>query len=82
LIEVLSDTSERYDRSRKAEHYRRIASLREYVLVAQGEPRVERYRRQSEREWLLTESSGLHELVDLDSIRCVLALRDVYERVF
>ena len=45
LIEVLSDSTERYDRGRKAENYRRIDSLQEYLLVDQTQPRIERYRR-------------------------------------
>lgn len=81
LIEVLSESTQRYDRGRKAEHYRRIPSLEEYLLVDQTEPRVERYRRRGEREWLLTEVSGLGERIELDSIDGALALRDVYERV-
>ena len=69
------------DRGRKFEHYRRIASLQEYVLVSQKQPRVEAYRRQGEREWLLTEGVGLEESVELPSVRCVLSLAEVYERV-
>lgn len=79
LIEVLSDSTERHDRGRKAEHYRRIESLQEYLLVAQAEPRIERYRRQGEREWVLTEAIGLEESIGVDSIGCVLVLRDVYD---
>jgi Uma2 family endonuclease len=82
LIEVLSTTTERDDRGRKAEHYRRIESLQEYLLVAQASPRIERYRRHGEREWILSESVSLEDSVELISIGCVLALRDVYDRVF
>lgn len=82
LIEVLSDATVRYDRGRKAEHYRRLASLREYLLVAQHEPRIEHYRRASEREWVLTEAMELGEGVELVSAGCTLALSDVYDRVF
>jgi Uma2 family endonuclease len=82
LIEVLSDSTERYDRGRKTEHYRQIESLREYLLVSQEEAHIERYLRQSEREWLLTEAVGFEESINLPSIDCVLALRDVYDRVF
>jgi Uma2 family endonuclease len=82
LIEVLSDSTERHDRARKTEHYRRIVSLVEYLLVDQKEPRIERYRRQAEREWMLTESIGLEPDVELASIGCVLPQRDIYDRVF
>jgi Uma2 family endonuclease len=82
LIEVLSDSTESYDRGRKFEHYRRIVSLQEYVLVSQTEPRIEVYRRQTAREWLLTEAVGLEEGVQLASVHAVLALSEVYARVF
>jgi Uma2 family endonuclease len=45
LVEVLSDSTEAYDRGAKAAHYRRIDSLREYVLISQNEPRIEVFRR-------------------------------------
>jgi Uma2 family endonuclease len=81
LIEVLSPSTARYDRGFKAEHYRRLDSLREHLLIAQDEPHVQRYRRQGERDWLLTEFRGLDEVVELSSIDCTLALKDVYDRV-
>ncbi|MGH7467657.1 MAG: Uma2 family endonuclease [Longimicrobiales bacterium] len=81
LIEVLSDSTERYDRGRKAEHYRRIESLVEYLLIGQHEARIERYRRQGDREWVLSEAIGVDEQIELSSINCVLTLRDVYDRV-
>jgi Uma2 family endonuclease len=82
LIEVLSASTERYDRNRKTANYRRIASLQEYLLVAQHEPLIELYRRQGEREWLVVDAFGLEETVELESIGCTLVLRDVYDRVF
>lgn len=81
LVEVLSDSTERHDRGRKAEHYRRIGSLQEYLLVAQAEPRVERYRRRGDREWLLTEARAKEETVELHAVPCILELRDVYDGV-
>jgi Uma2 family endonuclease len=81
LIEVLSESTETYDRGRKFEHYRRIATLQEYVLVSQKESRVEAYHRQTAREWLLTEALALDERVELPSVRCVLELRELYDRV-
>lgn len=78
LIEVLSASTERYDRGQKAEHYRRLGSLREYLLISQTEPHVERYRRQGERDWLLTEFRAFEESVELTSVECTLTLNDVY----
>jgi Uma2 family endonuclease len=81
LIEVLSPTTEAYDRGKKFGHYRRLDSLQEYVLIAQDQPRIERYRRQQDQQWLLTETSGLTETVHLEAIDCHLALAEVYDRV-
>jgi Uma2 family endonuclease len=80
LIEVLSPSTEAYDRGGKFANYRKIASLCEYLLVAQDEAHVDRYLRQGEA-WLLTETEGLGASVALDSIGCALALREVYDKV-
>jgi Uma2 family endonuclease len=82
VIEVLSPSTERYDRGRKWEHYRQIPSLAEYLLIAQDQPRVEHYLRQKDGFWLFSEASTLEGSVELPSIGCTLALRDVYDRVF
>lgn len=80
IIEVLSPTTEAYDRGDKFAHYRRLDSLREYVLVAQDRARIERYVRRDEA-WILTEFSSLDEIVFLESIDCSLTLREVYDKV-
>jgi Uma2 family endonuclease len=82
LIEVLSPSTEHWDKGQKAELYRRLSSLRELLLVAQDKPEVLRYHRQSERDWLLTEFRGLDQKVELPSIGCTLALADIYLHVF
>ncbi|NJA06054.1 Uma2 family endonuclease [Methylococcaceae bacterium WWC4] len=80
LIEVLSPSTEAYDRGAKFAHYRKIASLREYLLVTQDQPGIERYLRQGEA-WILSESLGLDASVPLESIDCQLSLREVYDKV-
>ncbi len=80
VIEVLSPSTEDYDRGDKFAHYRRLASLREYVLVAQDRPHVERYVRAGDG-WVLTEFDRLDDVVALPSVDATLVLRDVYERV-
>ncbi|MGI9182546.1 MAG: Uma2 family endonuclease [Longimicrobiaceae bacterium] len=82
IVEVLSPSTADYDRGTKWEHYRNIASLQDYLLVAQAEPRIERYTRHGERFWLFNELTELEDVVQLDSIGCTLALRDVYENAF
>lgn len=81
LVEVLSDATEAYDRGKKFEHYRRIDSLQEYVLVSPTEPRVERFLRQEGGTWLFSEAAGLEATADLPSIGCALPLAEVYEKV-
>ena len=80
LIEVLSPSTEAYDRGGKFAHYRKIATLREYLLVTQDQPSIERYLRQGD-VWILTEAVGLEASVPLESIDCVLSLREVYDKV-
>jgi Uma2 family endonuclease len=78
--EVLSPTTEQYDRGRKFEAYRAVESLQEYLLIAQDRPRIERYVRQ-DAGWLLTEVTGLDAALTLDAIGCTLLLGDIYERI-
>ena len=83
LVEVLSPSTEAYDRGTKFEHYRQIPSLREYVLVAQDEMHVELLVRDSEdgTRWSFADARGADGAVALPSIGAVLAVRDVYEGV-
>nr|WP_209262270.1 Uma2 family endonuclease [Thiorhodococcus minor] len=81
IIEVLSDSTERYDRGANFAHYRNLASLSHYLLVSQSEYRVEHYVRQAGRHWLLTEYLDPEERIALTRIDCSLRLTDIYERV-
>jgi Uma2 family endonuclease len=80
IIEVLSPLTEAYDRGAKFDHYRSIATLQTYVLIAQDRAHVEQFQRQ-ESGWLLTVAKGLEAHVRLEAIGCELVLADVYERV-
>ena len=80
LIEVLSPSTERYDRIAKTSYYRTIDSLAEHLLVAQDEIRLEQYARQ-DGQWLLSEYLALDAIVSLPSISGTLKLSDVYERI-
>ena len=72
LVKVLSPSTEAYDRGGKFAHYRKIATLREYLLVITLEqPIIERYLRQ-ENVWVLTDAVGLEASVPLESIDCAL----------
>jgi Uma2 family endonuclease len=78
LVEVLSESTEAYDRGAKAAHYRRIPSLKEYVLVAQDEPRIEVYRRNDRGGWELHEARSGAQL-RLESVGVELDVDAVYE---
>jgi Uma2 family endonuclease len=81
LVEVLSKSTERYDRGKKFYLYRTIESLAEYLLIAQDEYKVEHYTKQPDGPWTLSDHRSLDDAVELDSIKCTLLLREVYEKV-
>jgi Uma2 family endonuclease len=80
IAEVLSESTEAYERGKKFEHYRTLDSLTEYLLVAQDEPRIEHFTRR-EDGWFLTAARGLDGVLALPTIGCELRLAEVYERV-
>jgi Uma2 family endonuclease len=80
IVEVLSDSTEAYDRGEKFAHYRRLDSLREYVLVAQDKIRIERFRGDGDA-WILSEVSGPDATLHLDSIDCHVSMAAIYEKV-
>jgi Uma2 family endonuclease len=79
IIEVLSPSTENYDRGEKFEDYKQLDSLQEYLLVSQDQVSVEHYIRQ-EIEWVRAEYQGLGDVVPLRSIGCELRLQDIYSR--
>ena len=81
LVEVLSPSSEAYDRGRKFGHYRQITSLREYVLVWQDEPRVESFYKNDQGIWTLTEAAGMDAKLPLASLGVSLSLSEVFDKV-
>ena len=81
IFEVLSPSTEAYDRGKKFDHYRQIPSLTEYVLVSQSEPLVERFSRQSKGTWQLTVLKGLETALQLESVPCRLPLAEIYFKV-
>ena len=80
IVEVLSPSTETYDRVDKFAYYQQLKSLREYVLVSQDEVHVEHYSRQ-ETLWKLTEYRSLENVLTLTSIECELPLQDIYRRI-
>jgi Uma2 family endonuclease len=80
IIEVLSKSTERYDRGDKFAFYREIPTLAEYVLVSYWQPLVERFVRQQDG-WLLTETRGLTTAVELAAIGVSVPLDEIYRDV-
>jgi Uma2 family endonuclease len=81
LFEVLSPSTESYDRGRKFDHYAQVESLQEYVIVAQAKPYVVRFTREADEEWRVRMFSELSDSVDFASIGCKLSLSEIYDRV-
>ncbi len=81
IVEVLSDSTEKYDRGDKFEQYQTIASFQDYVLVSQKKVRIEHFRKQADGTWVLR-ASGPGERVVLESIGCELAVDMAYLKVF
>src|SRR5438876_6356830 len=78
IVEVLSESTEAYDRGDKFRHYRQISSLQEYVLAAQDRPLVERHVRQPGGSWLMTEFAGLDGVLEFASVPARVPLVEVY----
>ena len=71
-------SSEAYDRGGKFEQYRKLASLSNYLLIAQDRVLIEYFSRQPDDRWLLATSTNLDELLPIDSIGCQLSVRELY----
>src|SRR5436190_1125794 len=80
VAEVLSDSTEAYDRGKKFELYRQIPTLREYLLVSQREPRIEQFIRQIDGTWLLKEALG-NGMLELPSLGVSVSLAEIFARV-
>ena len=80
VVEVLSPSTEVYDRGEKFAHYQELTSLREYILVSRDRIRVEHHRL-IKTQWVQTEFHGQEDVMPLVSIGCELRLRDIYRRV-
>jgi Uma2 family endonuclease len=82
IIEVLSESTEPFDRGEKFIRYRTwLPALTDYILVAQDKPMIEHYRRQPNGEWTLATVSGLDASLTIASIGCELKLSEVYDAV-
>lgn len=81
IIEVLSESTETYDRGRKFELYRQLSSVQEYLLITQDRYHIEHYQRQADGAWLLREYNEPADVLQLNSVDATLCLADVYARL-
>ena len=82
IIEVLSPSTEDFDRSGKFTRYRKFSpTLTDYLLVAQDVPLIDHYQRQADDSWLLRTVQGLEREIQLPALGCVLRLSEIYDRV-
>ncbi len=81
IIEVLSESTENYDRGKKFQHYRSIESLHEYVLVSTDEARIEKFEKTGDGFWFLSEAVGIEAEIELTSIECRIPLAEVYDKI-
>lgn len=81
IIEVLSDSTEAYDRGDKFSYYKSIPSFCEYLLIAQHRPHITHYLKQADGRWLQAEYDQLEDVVQLVSLDCALTLQEIYEHV-
>lgn len=81
IVEVLSPSTEAFDKGDKFDHYRSIESFREYVLVWQDKRRVSRYTKSDKNSWILTDFIGDEALIELSSIGCALSMADIYSKI-
>ena len=81
IVAVLSPSTETCDRGKKFQHYRTLAALQEYLLIAQDGYRIEHYTRQADDRWLLADVNQADAVLTLIAIKCSLAVADVYEKI-
>jgi Uma2 family endonuclease len=79
IIEVLSESTEEYDRGEKFKCYRTLSSLEQYVLVTSNEMQIETFTKQDEKHWLMTITRGADEQVNIGN--CEFLLGEVYKKV-
>jgi Uma2 family endonuclease len=81
IIEILSDTTEAYDRGKKFSHYQYIGSFVEYILVSQDSYKIERFLRQEDNKWIYEEFHNIDDSLTIESIDCRLPMNETYRKL-
>lgn len=81
VMEVLSQSTQDYDRGTKFSYYRSIPQLQEYILIDQYSCKIEQFTKNNQGQWLLTEYESQEETISLDSLKLQVSIDDIYEQV-
>ena len=81
VVEVLSKSTRFRDKTEKLETYQKMESVRECLLIEQDKMRVELYKKQTPKQWLVQIAESAEEMVTLESITCQLKLSDIYAQI-
>ena len=81
IVEVLSPSTEDYDRGTKFEHYRTLPSLQEYLLISQDKIHIVHYVKQADATWVLSETNRQDDRIRLPAITCAISVADIYAKV-
>lgn len=81
LIEILSESSQNYDKGQKFEYYRSLPSFKEYMIIYQTMPKVQTWFKEAEDLWRIGNAEGLDAVIRLHSIGLEIALKDIYKRI-
>ena len=81
IVEILSDSTEAFDRGDKFAYYRAIPTLKEYILISQKKIRVEQFILRDDNKWEYRSYEGTNLVLNMESIQCELPLSEIYLNV-
>ncbi|OQY56297.1 MAG: hypothetical protein B6245_18550 [Desulfobacteraceae bacterium 4572_88] len=81
IIEILSDSTEAYDRGDKFSHYQLISTFSEYILASQYLCKAEKFSRQKDETWIYSKYDRLEDIITIESVNCELPLSEIYRKV-
>ena len=81
IIEILSPSTEAYDRGDKFTYYKSIPSFREYLLIAQHRPHVSQFIKQPDDSWVFREFNSLNDTIKLETLSCEMTLDEIYQSI-
>ena len=81
IVEVLSESTESYDRGQKFMHYRQLASLQGYLLIAQDRVHIDAFHRSTENQWVLTDAIQMDQVITIPALGIQLSAADIYDKI-